>query len=200
MSCQVGNEGARDEAKHTAAFVLKAAITATIPGAGDLLSVHYDKRGAKIAIACPGEDCTELKGKVEEEAQNICASSPAPDSLKLTDSDKEALKAFGVVGIADLGGVTVKKFSYNGSKQQIIAEYIVGGGKKKEAAPAPVAGESKKKGKDTGAKKALPPPSSYDAVPEVTQALGALIGAPTAEQSGSNRPTTTSCNCRCRLT
>jgi hypothetical protein len=34
MSCAVGNEAARDAAKHTAAFLLRAAVAAVVPSAG----------------------------------------------------------------------------------------------------------------------------------------------------------------------
>ena len=34
MSCAVGNDAARDASKHTAAFIIRAAIAAVVPGTG----------------------------------------------------------------------------------------------------------------------------------------------------------------------
>eukprot|EP00961_Rhodomonas_salina_P024876 335115-Rhodomonas_salina.1 len=78
----VGNEAARDDKKHCAAFILRSAICEVIPSVGALLIVHYDKRGAKVTMEYAGEDCElnatvlELGGgekqKVEDKASEIC--------------------------------------------------------------------------------------------------------------------------------
>ena len=41
-SCTVGNDAARDAPKHTAAFILRAAIAAAVPTAGDCALVGSD--------------------------------------------------------------------------------------------------------------------------------------------------------------
>jgi hypothetical protein len=69
---QVGNPEARDAAKHSAVFVLRSALAAVVPTAGVMLSAHYDKRGAKIAIQYSGEDCSAMKDRVQEECTKIC--------------------------------------------------------------------------------------------------------------------------------
>lgn len=61
----VGNEAARDDKKHCAAFILRSAICEVIPSVGALLIVHYDKRGAKVTMEYAGEDC-ELNATVLE--------------------------------------------------------------------------------------------------------------------------------------
>lgn len=168
MSCAVGNEGARDGPKHSAAFILRAAIAAIVPAAGpcrivpplpphpgpaalsetpapacrrtaaappsraglqgappvvaarrgrvagvrgetagrgnssgmtwpcvpcvrrdplrisgDMQSVHYDKRGAKITIAYEGDDCGGKKDDIEQAANKICADNTAMASVRL---------------------------------------------------------------------------------------------------------------------
>lgn len=60
ISVQVGNEVARDALKHSAAYILRAAIAAVVPAAGPLASVHYDKRGAKLTLPYSGPDCESL--------------------------------------------------------------------------------------------------------------------------------------------
>jgi len=72
LARQVGNPEARDAAKHSAVFVLRSALAAVVPTAGVMLSAHYDKRGAKIAIQYAGEDCTAMKDRVQEECTKIC--------------------------------------------------------------------------------------------------------------------------------
>lgn len=69
---QVGNPEARDAAKHSAVFVLRSALAAVVPTAGVMVSAHYDKRGAKIAIQYAGEDCSAMKDRVQEECTKIC--------------------------------------------------------------------------------------------------------------------------------
>lgn len=56
MPCQVGNEAARDAAKHTLSYIIRAAVGEIIPAAGPILSIHYDKRGAKISVQYKGEE------------------------------------------------------------------------------------------------------------------------------------------------
>lgn len=147
MSCAVGNDAARDAQKHSAAFILRAAIAAIVPAAGtfarcpspfprpsplrlhgcgavsprgarrrvaervgvwgwgggsrpghnvacfmlalcplcagDMQSVHYDKRGAKITIGYDGDDCGGKKDEVEQAANKICAENTAMASVRL---------------------------------------------------------------------------------------------------------------------
>jgi hypothetical protein len=44
---------------------------------GDMQSVHYDKRGAKITIAYDGDDCAGKKDEVEQAANKFCTESTA---------------------------------------------------------------------------------------------------------------------------
>ena len=48
---------------------------------GDMQSVHYDKRGAKITIAYEGDDCAGKKDEVEQAANKICADNTAMASV-----------------------------------------------------------------------------------------------------------------------
>ena len=49
--------------------------------AGDMQSVHYHKRGAKITIAYEGDDCAGKKDEVEQAANKICADNTAMASV-----------------------------------------------------------------------------------------------------------------------
>lgn len=51
--------------------------------AGDMQSVHYDKRGAKITIGYDGDDCGGKKDEVEQAANKICAENTAMASVRL---------------------------------------------------------------------------------------------------------------------
>lgn len=71
-ACAVGNESARDGKKHGAAHIIRAALGDIVPKSGPVLSIHYDKRGAKMAVQYDGDDCADKKGEVEDAANNIC--------------------------------------------------------------------------------------------------------------------------------
>jgi hypothetical protein len=148
MPCQVGNESARDGPKHTAAFVVRAAVAAFVPSAGALAGVHFDKRGAKITIAYAGEDCAGRKDEIEERANKIC-DEISLDKLDLNAEDKESMAAFQGSAPSEVGGITLKKLSCNAAKQQIICEFYSGkkpeGGAAKSS-PAPGGGGGKAKG------------------------------------------------------
>jgi len=51
--------------------------------AGDMQSVHFDKRGAKITIGYDGDDCGGKKDEVEQAANKICADNTAIASVCL---------------------------------------------------------------------------------------------------------------------
>jgi hypothetical protein len=80
---QVGNPDARDAAKHSAAFVVRSAVSALVPAAGVMTSAHYDKRGAKLAIQYTGEDVTAIKDQLQEECSKIC-ERPSVAACRLT--------------------------------------------------------------------------------------------------------------------
>ncbi|KAJ1493975.1 hypothetical protein T484DRAFT_1928446 [Baffinella frigidus] len=187
MSCQVGNPEARDAAKHSAVFVLRSALAAVVPTAGVMVSAHYDKRGAKIAIQYAGEDCSAMKDRVQEECTKICELAAAMDSIQLSSEDKASMAAGEVVATTtDIGGVTVKKFASNAAKAQISVEFILGAPKAAAAAApaAAAAGGAKKvaaKGK-AGVAATVAPPSAYDSVPQVSeQLIGEIMALLAAE-------------------
>lgn len=49
--------------------------------AGDIQSVHYDKRGAKVTIAYEGDDCGGKKDEVEQAATKFCTDNAAMASV-----------------------------------------------------------------------------------------------------------------------
>jgi len=51
--------------------------------AGDIQSVHYDKRGAKITIAFEGDDCGGKKDEIEQAANKFCADNATMASVRL---------------------------------------------------------------------------------------------------------------------
>ena len=51
--------------------------------AGDMQSVHFDKRGAKITVAYEGDDCGGKKDEIEQAANKICADNTAMASVRL---------------------------------------------------------------------------------------------------------------------
>ena len=48
---------------------------------GDMQSVHYDKRGAKITVAYEGDDCADKKDEVEQAANKLCSENAAMQSV-----------------------------------------------------------------------------------------------------------------------
>ena len=56
--------------------------------AGDMQSVHYDKRGAKVTVAYDGEDCAAKKDEVEAAANKFCA-----DNVEMASVSRLCLRA-----------------------------------------------------------------------------------------------------------
>ena len=50
-------------------------------GPGDMQSVHYDKRGAKVTITYGGDDCATKKDEVEQAANKLCSDNVAMASV-----------------------------------------------------------------------------------------------------------------------
>ena len=93
--------------------------------------------------------------------------------IKLLAEDLDGLKSSDAVkSTGDAGGVTIKKFTVNAAKEQLILEFNIGSAKKKE-------GEPESKASAGGKAKAAPASTKkparagvcpYDSIPEVSSA------------------------------
>jgi len=96
------------------------------------------------------------------------------NSLKLCDADKASLSSFESATASDIGGVTLKKFSCNAGKQQIIIEYALGAAKKASEPEQTQAKAAQPKNAAKG-KTAISQPSSYESVPQVSAHMAESI-------------------------
>eukprot|EP00282_Hemiselmis_andersenii_P031553 CAMPEP_0169454314 /NCGR_PEP_ID=MMETSP1042-20121227/15215_1 /TAXON_ID=464988 /ORGANISM="Hemiselmis andersenii, Strain CCMP1180" /LENGTH=237 /DNA_ID=CAMNT_0009566385 /DNA_START=22 /DNA_END=735 /DNA_ORIENTATION=+ len=174
---QVGNEAARDGAKHSAVYAIMAGVRKAVPSAGAMSGVHYDKRGGKITIQYAGEDCGGQKDAVEETANKLCDQGVPLDKFEVSAADREGMAAFAGAAPSEIGGITVKSFACKAAKEQLLIEFIAGkkpagggGGEAKKDAGAAKEKKAAVKAADKAvAKKA--PLSAYDDALKVSDSI-----------------------------